>query len=103
VAGASTARQLARQLATRLAGTEPAAVAGVRSLALAEERAVYGPPGGRAGPDPALSEALLTVRRALLQGTPRGQRLRAGLLPASTLATAARRLSARAPRRARSA
>ena len=103
VAGASTARQLARQLAARLSGAEPAAVAGVRTLALAEERSVYGPPGGRPGPDPALNEALLTVRRALLSGTPRGQRLRAACWPASTLTAAGRWVSTRTARRPRSA
>jgi transglutaminase-like putative cysteine protease len=102
VPGTSTARQLARQLAERLSGVEPAALAAVRTLALAQERAVYGPPSP-AGPDPAAATALRTVRRALFRQASRGQRLRATLWPTSTLADAARWLTAHAPRRLRAA
>ena len=102
VPGTSTARQLARQLAELLAGVDPAAVSAVRTLALAQERAVYGPPGA-AGPDPASAVALRAVRRALLRRASRTQRLQASLWPASTLADVADRLVARAPRRLRSA
>ncbi|MGY5882186.1 transglutaminaseTgpA domain-containing protein [Modestobacter lacusdianchii] len=103
VAGASTARQLARQLAERLSGAEPAAVAGLRTLALAEERSVYGPPTDRPGPDPQLTEALGTVRRALLRSATRSQRLRAACWPVSTLAAAGRWVTAHTPRPLRSA
>jgi hypothetical protein len=102
VPGTSTARQLAGQLAEQLAGVEPAAVPAVRALALAQERAVYGPPAA-GGPDPATATALRTVRRALLRRASRGQRLRAALCPASTLADAAAWLSAHTPRRVRAA
>ncbi|MCZ2814728.1 transglutaminase family protein [Modestobacter sp. VKM Ac-2984] len=101
--GRSTARQLAQQLAQRLAATDPAAVAAVQALARAQERSVYGPPAARSGPDPALTEALATVRRALLRSSSRGERVRAALWPASTLATATRWAAARAPRRPRPA
>jgi transglutaminase-like putative cysteine protease len=50
VPGTTTSRQLARQLAERLSGAGPAAVAAVRALALAQERSVYGPPAGDGGP-----------------------------------------------------
>jgi transglutaminase-like putative cysteine protease len=102
VPGTSTARQLARQLAEQLSGVEPAAVAAVRTLALAQERAVYGPPAST-GPDPAAATALRTVRRALLRQASRAQRWRAALVPASTLAEAARWVAARTPRRLRAA
>ncbi|WP_249523651.1 transglutaminase family protein, partial [Modestobacter marinus] len=101
--GTSTARQLARELAHRLADTDPAVVAAVRTLALAQERAVYGPPAGRPGADPTLRGALTTVRRALLRSATRGQRVRAAVWPASTLTAAAGWAAARAPRRPRSA
>jgi transglutaminase-like putative cysteine protease len=100
VPGTATARQLARQLAEQLVGVEPAAVAALRTLALAQERAVYGPPR-TAGPDAAAAMALRAVRRALLWRASRGQRLRATLWPASTLADAAGWLTAHAPRRPR--
>jgi transglutaminase-like putative cysteine protease len=100
VPGTSTARQLARQLAELLAGVEPAAVPAVRALALAQERAVYGPPA-TSGADPATATALRAVRRALLRQASRGRRLRAALWPASTLAGAVVWLSAHAPRRLR--
>jgi transglutaminase-like putative cysteine protease len=102
VPGTSTTRQLARQLAEQLSDAEPAAVTAVRTLALAQERAVYGPPG-TAGADPALPRALQSVRRALLRRASRRQRLQAMLWPASTLADAAGWLGAHAPRRLRSA
>jgi len=97
-----TARQVAEVLAERVSGTDPAARPAVRALALAQERAVYGPPGG-AGPDPALPAALRAVQRALLAGGSRGDRVRAVLWPASTLADLAGALSARLPRRLRAA
>ncbi|MBB3675627.1 transglutaminaseTgpA domain-containing protein [Modestobacter versicolor] len=102
VTGTSTARQLARQLAEQLSGAEPAAVTAVRTLALAQERAVYGPPG-TAGADPAAATALRTVRRGLLRQATRGQRLRANVWPASTLADAGRWVTARTPRPLRAA
>jgi transglutaminase-like putative cysteine protease len=98
----ATARQLARQLAEQLGGAEPAAVPAVRTLALAQERAVYGPPGP-ATDDPSLPMALRSVRRALLRRASRAQRLRAALWPASTVVEAAGRLTAHAPRRFRAA
>jgi transglutaminase-like putative cysteine protease len=100
VPGTATARQVAGQLAEQLAAVEPAAVAAARTLALAQERAVYGRPG-TAGPDPAAASALRTVQRALLRQASRGQRLRATLWPASTLADAAGWLTAHTPRRVR--
>jgi hypothetical protein len=70
---------------------------------LAQERAVSGRPGP-AAPDPAAASALRTVRRALLRRATRGQRLRAELWPASTLADGAGWVTAHAPhRRLRSA
>jgi hypothetical protein len=102
VPATSTARQLARQLAEQLSGVEPAAVAAVRTLALAQERAVYGPPATGA-PDPAAATALRTVRRALLRRASRTQRLRAALWPASTLGEVAGWLTAHTPRRLRAA
>jgi transglutaminase-like putative cysteine protease len=101
VPGAATTRQLARQLAEQLAGAEPAAITAVRTLALAQERAVYGPPG-TADADAALPMALQSVRRALLRRASRAQRLRATLWPASALVDAVGWLSAHAPRRLRS-
>jgi transglutaminase-like putative cysteine protease len=100
VPGTATARQLAGQLAEQLSGAEPAAVAAVRTLALAQERAVYGRPGTH-GPDPAVATALRSVRRALLRQASRGQRLRAALWPASTLADAAGWLAEHTPQRLR--
>jgi hypothetical protein len=102
VPGTSTARQLARQLAEQLSGVEPAAVPAVRTLALAQERAVYGPPG-TTGPDASAATALVTVRRALLRQASRGRRLQAALWPASTLADAAAWLASHTPRRLRAA
>ncbi|WP_369137680.1 transglutaminase family protein [Modestobacter versicolor] len=102
VPGTTTARQLARQLAEQLSGAEPAAVTAVRTLALAQERAVYGPPTA-SGPDPAAATALRTVRRALLRQASRGQRLRAAVWPASTLAEAGRWVTAHTPRSLRAA
>ena len=101
--GTTTSRQLARQLAERLAGAEPAAVTAVRSLALAQERSVYGPPGVHGDRDPAALEQLQTVRRAMVRSAPRSQRLRAALWPASTLGAAARWLAAHTPGRPRPA
>ncbi len=98
----STTRQVARDLAERLAGSEPAAVPAVRSLALAQERAVYGRPTGT-GPDPESATALRTVRRALLRRATRAQRLRAAGWPASTLADVTGWLTAHTPRRLRAA
>ncbi|MFQ1001048.1 transglutaminaseTgpA domain-containing protein [Modestobacter sp. SSW1-42] len=103
VPGTTTSRQLARQLAERLSGAEPAAVAAVRTLALAQERAVYGPPATAGDRDPALAAALQTVRRAMLRSVSRSQRLRAVVWPASTVGTAARWLAARTPGRPRPA
>ncbi|WP_138756606.1 DUF3488 and transglutaminase-like domain-containing protein [Modestobacter altitudinis] len=97
-----TTRQVARELAEWLSGTEPAAVPAVRVLALAQERAVYGPPAS-AGADPGSATALRTVRRALLRRASRGQRLRAALWPASTLAEVTGWLTAHTPRRLRAA
>jgi hypothetical protein len=102
VPGTVTARQLARQLAEHLAGVEPAAVTAVRSLALAQERSVYGPPGSP-GDGPALPLALQSVRQALLRRASRAERLRAALWPASALADAAGWLAAHTPRRPRAA
>jgi hypothetical protein len=74
----------------------------VRTLALAQERAVYGPPTS-AAPDPGSITALHTVRRALLRRASRGQRLRAAGWPSSTLADVTGWLSAHTPRRLRAA
>lgn len=74
-------RAAARELvaAARLTG---AAADAVRRLARAEEIARYAPAAGR--PD-GLDRAVATVRAALLEGVSRWVRLRAMLLPASTL------------------
>jgi transglutaminase-like putative cysteine protease len=96
-----TPRTLARQLAELTSAVDPAAVPAVRELALAEERAVYGPPGAAAGGAP--GAALAVVRRALLRTVSRPRRLAAALWPASTVGAAARWLAARVPRRPRSA
>jgi transglutaminase-like putative cysteine protease len=102
VPGTTTSRQLARQLAGHLSGAEPAAVAAVRTLALAQERAVYGPPGA-GDRDPALTGALQTVRSAMVRSVPRSQRVQAALWPASTIGDAVRRLTALLPGRPRPA
>ncbi|WP_308123372.1 transglutaminase family protein [Modestobacter marinus] len=98
----ATPRQLARQLAERVADVDRSAVAAVRSLALAEEQSVYGRPTPGA-PDPGLRDAVLTLERALGASVPRAQRLRAALWPASTVGAATRWLTAHTPRRLRSA
>ncbi|QXG75763.1 DUF3488 and transglutaminase-like domain-containing protein [Modestobacter sp. L9-4] len=103
VPGTVTSRQLARQLAERLSGAEPAAVEAVRSLALAQERAVYGPPSAGAAGDPELAGQLRTVRRALLRTVSRSQRVQAAVWPASTLTAAVRWVADHVPGRPRPA
>jgi transglutaminase TgpA-like protein/transglutaminase superfamily protein len=101
VPGTRTPRVLAGQLAEVLSGADAAAVSGVRELALAEERSVYGPPG--AATTAPLREALGAVRRGLLGTVSRRQRLLAALWPASTVGAAAEWVTAHLPRRPRSA
>ena len=100
VPSTGTPRALARELAELVSGADPGAVAAVRELALAEERAVYGPPG--TAPSPQLRESLGVVRRGLLGTVPRRRRVAAALWPASTVGAAAQGLAARLPGRPRS-
>lgn len=77
-----TPRGTARRLTTDLSGSPPA-LAGLRLLALAEERARYAP---QAGVDGDLPTAVRAVRHGV-RGTVRGRRrLRAALFPPSTVA-----------------
>ena len=86
-----TPRAVATRVA-RQAGLDETATRAVSRLARAEERARYARlPESGAG----LKAAVATVRRALAASVPRPQRLRARLLPASTL-LAARHLGQRA-------
>ena len=86
-----TPRAVARRV-TRQARLDETATKAVSRLAAAEERARYA-----RLPDPGagLKPAVVTVRRAVAASVPRQQRLRARLLPASTL-LAARHLVQRA-------
>jgi transglutaminase-like putative cysteine protease len=79
--GNETPRGTARRLARELAG-DPAAVAGLKLLALAEERARYAPGAGVEGDLPTATRA---VRRGLRDLTGRRRRLRATLFPPSTM------------------
>jgi transglutaminase-like putative cysteine protease len=87
-----TAEELAGAMSRAGAPPDPAAVEAVHRLALAEERASYGPATG-ADEAPELVVALHAARRALGRGRPRGVRLRALLWPASLVAGAAPRLA----------
>jgi predicted RNase H-like nuclease len=86
-----TPRAVARRV-TRQARLDETATRAVSRLAAAEERARYA-----RLPDPGtgLKAAVVTVRRAVAASVPRQQRLRARLLPASTV-LAARHLFQRA-------
>ena len=86
-----TPRVVARRVTRRPASTRPAALA-LKSIADAKERASY---ARLAVPGAGLAAELRTVRRAIAASVTRKQRLRARLLPASTL-TSARRLLERA-------
>jgi transglutaminase-like putative cysteine protease len=86
-----TPRAVARRV-TRDARLDEAATRAVSRLAAAEERARY---ARLPEPGAGLKAAEVTVRRAVAASVPRRQRLRARLLPASTL-LAARHLSQRA-------
>jgi transglutaminase-like putative cysteine protease len=79
--GNETPRGTARRLARELAG-DPAAVAGLKLLALAEERARYAPGAGVEGDLPTATRA---VRRGLRDLTGKRRRLRATLFPPSTM------------------
>jgi TgpA N-terminal domain/Transglutaminase-like superfamily len=83
----TTARRLTREL--RLGA---AATAGLRLLALAEERARYAP---QAGVDGDLPTAVRAVRRGLRDHASRRQRWRAALLPPSTIRAVRAALAAR--------
>jgi hypothetical protein len=78
-------RAVVRRIA-REAGLDAAAVQAVTRLGAAEERARYAQ-----GPQPGagLAGDLRTVRRAVAASVSRRQRLRASLVPASTLTAAA--------------
>jgi hypothetical protein len=81
VPATETPRGTARRLAADLSGSPPA-VAGLRLLALAEERARYAP---EAGVDGDLPTAVRAVRRGLRELVHRRRRLRAALFPPSTV------------------
>lgn len=93
----ATPRQVARQLAEVVAGSDRPAVSAVATLALALEGSVYGPPGTGSTSD--LRTASAVVDRALRRTVPRAERLRARLLPASTLRAGAAWLTEHRPRR----
>jgi transglutaminase-like putative cysteine protease len=80
---ADSPRTAAAHLAAERSLPHPAVTA-LERIALAAERARYAPPGRTAGLDD-LSADVATVRRALLAGGPGPVRLRATVLPRSTL------------------
>ncbi len=82
-----TPRAVARRV-TQQAGLDPSAVQALTRIATAEERARY---ARLAVPAAGLAADVRRVRRAVAASVGRGQRLRARLLPTSTL-TAARQL-----------
>jgi transglutaminase-like putative cysteine protease len=88
---AETPRAVARRV-TRDAHLDESGIQAVQRISAAEERARY---ARLAGPGAGLKAQARTARRAISASVPRRQRLRASLLPASTLA-AARRLTQRA-------
>jgi TgpA N-terminal domain/Transglutaminase-like superfamily len=88
---AETPRALARRVAREAHLDEPA-IQAVRRISAAEERARY---ARLADPGAGLKADVVTARRAISASVPRRQRLRARLLPASTL-LAARQLAQRA-------
>jgi transglutaminase-like putative cysteine protease len=79
--GTETPRGTARRLARELSG-DTAAVAGLKLLALAEERARYAPGAGVEGDLPTATRA---VRRGLRELTGRRRRFRAAVFPPSTI------------------
>jgi transglutaminase-like putative cysteine protease len=79
--GNETPRGTARRLGRELSG-DPAAVAGLKLLALAEERARYAPGAGVEGDLPTATRA---VRRGLRDLTGRRRRLRASVFPPATM------------------
>jgi transglutaminase-like putative cysteine protease len=90
-APAETPRAVARRVTTD-AHLDESGIQAVKQISAAEERARY---ARLAGPGAELKASVRTARRAISASVPRRQRLRARLLPASTL-MAARRLSQRA-------
>jgi TgpA N-terminal domain/Transglutaminase-like superfamily len=88
---AETPRAVARRV-TRDAHLDESGIQAVRRISAAEERARY---ARQAGASSGLKAEARTARRAISASVPRRRRLRARLLPASTLATA-RRLTQRA-------
>lgn len=80
-----TERALARRL-TSAAHLDPAAAAAINRVGRAEERARY---STAPAPSSGLRADVLTVRRAVAATLPRRQRLRARLVPASTLTAVA--------------
>jgi hypothetical protein len=77
-----TPRALARRLTTE-ASLDPTAAQALRRIVTARERAAY---AERAEPGAGLSADVSRVRRAVAASTPLRSRIRAWLLPASTLA-----------------
>ena len=88
---AETPRAVARRV-TNDANLDESGIQAVQRISAAEERARY---ARLAGPSAGLKAQALIARRAISASVPRRQRLRARLLPASTLG-AARRLTQRA-------
>jgi len=88
---AETPRAVARRV-TNDANLDESGIQAVQRISAAEERARY---ARLAGPSAGLKAQALIARRAISTSVPRRQRLRARLLPASTLG-AARRLTQRA-------
>jgi hypothetical protein len=81
-AAGETPRALARRLG-REANLDPAAAEALRRVVTAAERAAY---ATRAGSGAGLAADVTRVRRAVAAATPLSRRIRAWLLPASTLA-----------------
>jgi len=79
-----TPRALARRL-TAEASLDPTATQALRRIVTARERAAY---AERAQPGTGLSADVSRVRRAIAASTPLPSRIRAWLIPASTLGTA---------------
>ncbi|HUA42787.1 MAG TPA: transglutaminaseTgpA domain-containing protein [Streptosporangiaceae bacterium] len=88
---AETPRAVARRVASD-GGLDESGIGAVKQISAAEERARY---ARLAGPGAALKASVRTAHRAISASVPRRQRLRARLLPASTL-LAARQLAQRA-------
>ncbi|PZS06096.1 MAG: hypothetical protein DLM56_01140 [Pseudonocardiales bacterium] len=92
LSGSESPRATAARILRALPPLPPAAVAGLRLVALAEERARYAPAAGVLGD---LPTAVTAATVSMLIGLPRARRLRMALLPPSLLAGAVATLQQR--------